>query len=144
VRVSTAGDCLALLPAIMEGSGVGSCALVPLVVSGSRCSSKLHEFLDVLKLKLSIVFVSLLSLHLGSQISPKTLEFCDIRAPALACTDCGDGFALDCVIRQSVCILCLHFGEGRNSAQNVAFFPPAAHRREPAHAGFGEHSLRAK
>jgi hypothetical protein len=31
----------------------------------------------------------------------------------------------------SVCTFCLHFGEGRNSARNVPFFPPAAHRREP-------------
>ena len=40
-----------------------------------------------------------------------------------------------------------HFGEGRNSARNVAFFLPAAHQREPAHAGFarfGKHSLCAK
>jgi hypothetical protein len=49
--------------------------------------------------------------------------------------------------RQPVCTFCLHFGEDRNSARNVAFFLPAVHRREPAHAGFarfGEHSLRAK
>jgi hypothetical protein len=37
--------------------------------------------------------------------------------------------------------------KGRNSARNVAFFLPAAHRRELAHAGFarfGAHYLRAK
>jgi hypothetical protein len=37
-----------------------------------------------------------------------------------------------------------YIGEGRNSARNVAFFLPAAHRREPAHARFSEHSLCAK
>jgi hypothetical protein len=50
-------------------------------------------------------------------------------------------------LRQPVRTFCLHFGEGGNSARNVAFFLPAAHRREPAHAGFarfGEYCLRAK